>query len=83
MSPFVLEMLDRGMTDDGNTDDDLARDLGFALWRSRFRLKRGQDIDACLFVARAVVEHLKRYGLRFDHPPSLARTSSPGAREVR
>jgi hypothetical protein len=34
------------MNDERNSDDDLARDIGFALWRSPFRVKRDQGIDA-------------------------------------
>jgi hypothetical protein len=56
------------MRDERNLDDDLAHDIGFALWRSPFRLKRAQGIDVCGLVARYVVEHLKRCGWRFYHP---------------
>jgi hypothetical protein len=58
------------MTDERNSDEDLARDIGFALWRSPFRVKRDQGIDVCHVVAEAVIEHLKRCGWRFDHLPS-------------
>jgi hypothetical protein len=73
-------MLHGRMSDERNTDDDLASDIGFALWRSPFRLKRGQGIDACRFIARAVVEHLKRCGWRFYHVPSSTGPSSRGGR---
>jgi hypothetical protein len=41
-------------------------------------LKRDQRIDVCRIIAAAVIEHLKRCGWRFDHPPSSA-----GAKPVR
>jgi hypothetical protein len=53
-------MLHGSMSDERNTDDDLARDIGFALWRSPFRLKRDQGIDMCRLIAEGVVEHLNR-----------------------
>lgn len=37
-----------------------ARDIGFALWRSPFRVKRDQGIDVCRLIAEAVTEHLPR-----------------------
>jgi hypothetical protein len=55
---------------DRNTDEDLARDIGFALWRSPFRLKRDQGIDMCRLIAEGVVEHLNRCGRRFYRLPS-------------
>jgi hypothetical protein len=73
-------MLHRRMHDEGNLDEDLARDIGFALWRSPFRMKRGQGIDVCGLVARYVVEHLKRCGWRFYHPSAAP---GPSAQETR
>ena len=64
-------MLHDRMADKWNTDQDLARDIGYALSRSPFRIKRDQGIDFCRLIAEAVIEHLKRCGWRFDHvPPS-------------
>jgi hypothetical protein len=55
------------MTDERNNGDDLARDIGYALWRSPFRVKRDQGIDVCRLIAEGVIEHLKRCGWRFYH----------------
>jgi hypothetical protein len=60
------------MTDERNNDDDLARDIGYALWRSPFRVKRDQGIDVCRLIAEAVIEHLKRSGWRYYHSSSSA-----------
>jgi hypothetical protein len=73
-------MLHGSMSDERNADDDLARDIGFALWRSPFRLKRDQGIDAYRFIARAVVEHLKRCGWQFTHRSLPGGPSSHRAR---
>ena len=53
-----------------NRDDleaNLARDLGFALWRSSLRVKgkESQRIETCVMIAREVVAHLKRSLWRF------------------
>jgi hypothetical protein len=63
-------MLQDRMTDKRNIKEDLARDIGFALWRSPFRVKRDQSIDVCRLIAEAVVEHLRRCGWRFHRPSS-------------
>jgi hypothetical protein len=60
------------MADNWNTDQDLARDMGYALWRSPFRVKRGQGIDVCRLIAEAVIEHLRRCGWRFYRVPPSA-----------
>jgi hypothetical protein len=54
----------------GNTEEELARDMGFALWRSPFRVKRDQGIDSWRLIAEAVVEHLNRCGCRFRRLPA-------------
>jgi hypothetical protein len=59
------------MAEERNTDEELVRDIGFALWRSPFRVKRDQSIDACRLIAEAVIEHLQRCGWRFYHVPSM------------
>jgi hypothetical protein len=40
------------MSNDRNTDEDLTDEIGFALWRSPFRLKRDQGIDTCRWSQR-------------------------------
>jgi hypothetical protein len=68
------------MHEERKTDDDLAYDIGFAIWRSPFRLKRDQGFDVCRLVARAVVEHLKLCGWRF-YPPASPGPSSRGTHQ--
>jgi hypothetical protein len=71
------------MAPDPDSDDDLARDIGFALWRSPFRLKRGQDLEACTSIAREIVRHLRRSLWLFkrappDAPHSTSSRDDPG-----
>ena len=60
-----------------NDDEELARDIGYALWRSPFKAK-GQGIDACRTVAGAVVKHLHRANWRFTRKPPSARHGTLG-----
>jgi hypothetical protein len=69
------------MTDERNAHEDLARDIGYALWRSPFRVKRDQRIDLCRLIAEAVIEHLKRCGWRFHHLPSSSGLPDSQARD--
>jgi hypothetical protein len=50
-------------------DEELARDIGYALGRSPFRLKRGQNLDTCTDVARDVVAQLRRSLWLFKRAP--------------
>ena len=52
-------------------DDNLARDLGFALWRSPLRVKgkESQRIDGCVMIAKDVVAYLKRSLWKFEKLP--------------
>ena len=45
-------------------DEELARDIGYALSRSPFKIK-GQTIETCRIIAQAVVEHLKLANWQF------------------
>jgi hypothetical protein len=66
------------MAPDPQSDDELARDIAFALWRSPFRVKRGQDIETCTMIARAVVAHLRRSLWRFRRSPPEPPHSTSG-----
>lgn len=52
-------------------DNDLARDIGFALSRSPLRVKgkQSQRIETCVMVAKEVVIHLKRCLWKFEKLP--------------
>ncbi len=58
---------------DDNQDDDLASDIAYALWRSPFKVKKGQSIEFCRSVAREVVAHLRRCRWLFGRrePPKV------------
>lgn len=62
----------RSMTapDDDKTND-LARDIGFAIWRSPLRVKgkEAQRIDMCVMIAKNVVTYLRRSLWRFEKLP--------------
>jgi hypothetical protein len=66
---FVLSVLVKIMHDRRDSDNELARDIGFAIWHSPFRLKKGQSIDTCVLLGRAVVDHLRRCLWRFERLP--------------
>jgi len=57
--------------EDHDLDNDLARDIGFALSRSPLRAKgrESQRIETCVMIAREVVAHLKRSLWRFEKLP--------------
>jgi hypothetical protein len=57
------------MAVDPQSEDELARDIGYALWHSPFRVKRGQDIETCTTIAREVVAHLRRSLWIFQRAP--------------
>jgi hypothetical protein len=71
------------MLPDPDSDEELARDIGYALWRSPFRLKQGQNTEACTDVDREVVARLRRSLWRFKWAPADAphstSTRDPGA----
>jgi len=56
--------------DDDRTED-LARDIGFAMWRSPLRVKgkESQRIDICVMIAKDVVAYLRRSLWRFEKLP--------------
>ncbi len=51
-----------------DADKELARDIGYALSQSPFKVK-GQRIDALRFLAEGVVAHLRRAGWLFSLKP--------------
>jgi len=58
----------RSMTDPDDKTNDLARDIGFAIWRSPLRVKgkESQRIDTCVMIARDDVAYLRRSLWRFE-----------------
>jgi len=58
-------------TDQDDLDSNLARDLGFALWRSPLRVKgkESQGIDTCVMIAKDVIAYLKRSLWKFEKLP--------------
>ncbi len=66
-------------------DQELGRDIGYALAQSPFKVK-GQRIEALRHVAAGIVRHLRMAGWRFTlrppdalHGPSLPPASGAGA----
>lgn len=61
------------MNEKRDLDDQLARDLGYALSRSPLRVKgkESQRIETCVMIAKEVVAHLKRSLWKFEKLPPI------------
>lgn len=64
--------------DDANQNEELARDIGYALAKSPLRPKGHTAIDACLSAAAHVVAHLRLCGWLITRKPPVASHGTPG-----
>jgi hypothetical protein len=64
--------------EEANQNEELARDIGYALAKSPLRPKGHTAIDACLSAAAHVVAHLRLCGWLIARKPPVASHGTPG-----
>lgn len=70
------------MNKDEKHDEDLAWDIGFALWNGRFWPKRARSIEEYRVIGRAVVKQLRLCMWTFERrPPSMPHSSGQDVSE--